>query len=211
MTDIVDKFSQQTLIPDEAPHRSIWSDSLPSPDFSSNDSIDDEFTPSEMSYVSTTRGTSTLPSSSPISSTSSLPNLPHPRSSTNTNTVACRRLQRQLNVQLQSCNTHMKDISTLVEDMLTTNTQCRLHKTPSRPYLSSTQSHTQPPPPSGLVPSSKASVTDMVKGNGKGAGSGEEEGQQLKDDAAAKVQPDLGPLVVLACRHIYHQSCLENG
>jgi len=57
---------------------------------------------------------------------------------------------------------------------------------------------------------SKASVTDMVKGNGKGAGSGEEEGQQLKDDAAAKVQPDLGPLVVLACRHIYHQSCLEN-
>ncbi|KAG4419279.1 hypothetical protein IFR04_007598 [Cadophora malorum] len=45
---------------------------------------------------------------------------------------------------------------------------------------------------------SKASVTDMVKGNGKGAGSGEEEGQQLKDDAAAKVQPDLGPLVVLA-------------
>lgn len=158
MTDIVDKFSQQTLIPDEAPHRSIWSDSLPSPDFSSNDSIDDEFTPSEMSYVSTTRGTSTLPSSSSISSTSSLPNLPHPRSSTNTNTVACRRLQRQLNVQLQSCNTHMKDISTLVEDMLTTNTQCRLHKTPSRPYLSSTQSHTQPPPPSGLVPSSKAEL-----------------------------------------------------
>merc|ERR1719262_2213990 len=51
---------------------------------------------------------STLPSSSSISSTSSLPNLPHPRSSTNTNTVACRRLQRQLNVQLQSCNTHMK-------------------------------------------------------------------------------------------------------
>merc|ERR1712000_618080 len=122
MTDIVDKFSQQTLIPDEAPHRSIWSDSLPSPDFSSNDSIDDEFTPSEMSYVSTTRGTSTLPSSSSISSTSSLPNLPHPRSSTNT------------------------------------NTQCRLHKTPSRPYLSSTQSHTQPPPPSGLVPSSKAEL-----------------------------------------------------
>merc|ERR1719262_1588650 len=99
MTDIVDKFSQQTLIPDEAPHRSIWSDSLPSPDFSSNDSIDDEVTPSEMSYVSTTRGTSTLPSSSSISST---PSLPHPRSSTNTNTVACRRLQRQLNVQLQS-------------------------------------------------------------------------------------------------------------
>ncbi|PVH89179.1 hypothetical protein DL98DRAFT_508301 [Cadophora sp. DSE1049] len=154
MTDIVDKFSQQTLIPDEAPHRSIWSDSLPSPDFSNDSSIDDEFTPDEMSYVSTTRGTSSLASSSSISSTSSLPNLPHPRSSTNTNTVACRRLQRQLNVQLQSCNSHIKDISTLVEDMLTTNAQCRLHKTPSRPYLTSPP----PPPPSGLVPSSKAEL-----------------------------------------------------
>ncbi|KAG4440057.1 hypothetical protein IFR05_004450 [Cadophora sp. M221] len=152
MHDIVDKFSQQTLYPDEAPHLSIWNDSLPSPDFSDNNtSIEDEFTPEEMCYVSIAHGTSTIPSTSSISSTSSLPNLPHPRSSTNTNTVACRRLQRQLNVQLQSCNTHMKDISTLVEDMLTTNTQCRLHKTPSRPYLSS-------PPPSGLIPSSKAEL-----------------------------------------------------
>jgi len=151
MTDIVNKFSQQTLYPDEAPHRSIWSDSLPTPDFSNNTSIDDEFTPEEMCYVSSTHGASTVPSTSSISSISSLPNLPHARSGTNTNTVACRRLQRQLNVQLQSCNTHMKDISTLVEDMLTTNTQCRLHKTPSRPYLSN-------PPPSGLVPSSKAEL-----------------------------------------------------
>ncbi|KAH6712739.1 hypothetical protein BKA61DRAFT_484033 [Leptodontidium sp. MPI-SDFR-AT-0119] len=118
MHDIADKFSQQTLYPDEAPHRSIWSDSLPSPDFSDNNtSIDDESTPEEI---------------------------------TNTNTVACRRLQRQLNVQLQSCNTHIKGISTLVEDMLTTNTQCRLHKTPSRPYFST--------PPPRLIPSSKAEL-----------------------------------------------------
>ncbi|KAK0102327.1 hypothetical protein ONS95_005950 [Cadophora gregata] len=162
MNDIVDRFSQQTLIPDEAPHRSIWNDSLPSPDFSSDISIDDDFTPDEMTYVSTTRGTATLPSSSSsITSTSSLPNLPHPRSSTNTNTVACRRLQRQLNVQLQSCTTHIKDISTLVEDLLATNTQCRLHKAPSRPLLSS-QSQAQttqpPPPPSGLIPSSKVEL-----------------------------------------------------
>ncbi|KAH9212195.1 hypothetical protein DL95DRAFT_525302 [Leptodontidium sp. 2 PMI_412] len=151
MHDIADKFSQQTLYPDEAPHRSIWSDSLPSPDFSDNNtSIDDESTPEEMCYVSIARGTSTIPSTSSISSTSSLPNLPHPRASTNTNTVACRRLQRQLNVQLQSCNTHIKGISTLVEDMLTTNTQCRLHKTPSRPYLST--------PPPRLIPSSKAEL-----------------------------------------------------
>ncbi|CZT47030.1 related to VPS8-vacuolar sorting protein, 134 kD [Rhynchosporium secalis] len=64
--------------------------------------------------------------------------------------------------------------------------------------------------------SSKLSVTEMVRGTGKGAGSEEgegegeqEEGIQQTNDAAAKVQPDLGPLVVLACRHIYHQSCLE--
>ncbi|XMA18455.1 hypothetical protein WAI453_011246 [Rhynchosporium graminicola] len=64
--------------------------------------------------------------------------------------------------------------------------------------------------------SSKLSVTEMVRGTGKGAGSEEgegegeqEEGIQQTNDAAAKVQPELGPLVVLACRHIYHQSCLE--
>ncbi|KAK0118116.1 Vacuolar protein sorting-associated protein 8, variant 2 [Cadophora gregata] len=58
---------------------------------------------------------------------------------------------------------------------------------------------------------SKASVADMVKSKDKCAGNGEEEeGQQMVSDAVAKVQPDLGPLVVLACRHIYHQSCLEN-
>jgi hypothetical protein len=28
-------------------------------------------------------------------------------------------------------------------------------------------------------------------------------------EGEAQVQEDLGPLVVLACRHIYHQSCLE--
>ncbi|CZS95218.1 related to VPS8-vacuolar sorting protein, 134 kD [Rhynchosporium graminicola] len=64
--------------------------------------------------------------------------------------------------------------------------------------------------------SSKLSVTEMGRGTGKGAGSEEgegegeqEEGIQQTNDAAAKVQPELGPLVVLACRHIYHQSCLE--
>ncbi|KAH7391367.1 vacuolar assembly/sorting protein-like protein VPS8 [Cadophora sp. MPI-SDFR-AT-0126] len=57
---------------------------------------------------------------------------------------------------------------------------------------------------------SKASVTDIIKGRGKGAGNGEEEEGQQINEAVAKIQPDLGPLVVLACRHIYHQSCLEN-
>lgn len=33
----------------------------------------------------------------------------------------------------------------------------------------------------------------------------EEEGEQRK----VEEEPDLGPLVVLACRHMYHQVCLE--
>ncbi|CAL3972474.1 unnamed protein product [Diplocarpon coronariae] len=41
-----------------------------------------------------------------------------------------------------------------------------------------------------------------------GDGNGDEEGVQQMGQS--KVQPDLGPLVVLACRHIYHQRCLES-
>jgi hypothetical protein len=48
----------------------------------------------------------------------------------------CRRLQRQLNVQMQSSSTHMRDINALVEDMISSSSQCRLHTTtsPSRSY-----------------------------------------------------------------------------
>jgi len=46
--------------------------------------------------------------------------------------ATCRRLQRQLNVQLMSCSSHMKDISSLVEDMITSNSQCTL-RAPSPP------------------------------------------------------------------------------
>lgn len=62
---------------------------------------------------------------------------------------------------------------------------------------------------------SKASIAEMSKGKGKGSGNDqsgdaeEENGQQVAV-AGANAQPDLGPLVVLACRHIYHQSCLES-
>ncbi|KAG9229570.1 Golgi CORVET complex core vacuolar protein 8-domain-containing protein [Amylocarpus encephaloides] len=50
---------------------------------------------------------------------------------------------------------------------------------------------------------SKSSPIEANKGKGKGAG--------LEDGPPAERQPDtvdLGSLVVLACRHIYHQSCL---
>jgi len=40
--------------------------------------------------------------------------------------VSCRRLQRQLNVQLQSCSGHMRDINVLVEDMIASKSQCQI-------------------------------------------------------------------------------------
>jgi hypothetical protein len=50
---------------------------------------------------------------------------------------------------------------------------------------------------------SKSSITDVSRIKAKmAAADGQPEGE-------AQVQEDLGPLVVLACRHIYHQSCLE--
>ena len=62
---------------------------------------------------------------------------------------------------------------------------------------------------------SKASIAEVVKGKGKGAAAGgaadaEEDGSHQTDGQVGVREPqDLGPLVVLACRHIYHQSCLE--
>lgn len=60
---------------------------------------------------------------------------------------------------------------------------------------------------------SKSSITDIAKGKGKGKG--DEQSGDVEDDEQAvvtpevEVQQELGPLIVLACRHIYHQSCLE--
>jgi len=50
--------------------------------------------------------------------------------------VSCRRLQRQLNVQLQSCETHVRDIGALVEGMISSNSQCRITSM-NRSYTSS--------------------------------------------------------------------------
>ena len=62
---------------------------------------------------------------------------------------------------------------------------------------------------------SKASIVEVTKGRGKSAVLGTdvdaEEADGLQTDVQMDSRPseDLGPLVVLACRHIYHQSCLE--
>jgi hypothetical protein len=52
---------------------------------------------------------------------------------------------------------------------------------------------------------SKTSIVEVPKGNGKDVGAVDGE-----EGVAGPTAPlELGPLVVLACRHIYHQSCLE--
>lgn len=56
---------------------------------------------------------------------------------------------------------------------------------------------------------------DNAKGKGKGAAGGVPAGDTNEDEEQPGTagrqnnDQDLGPLVVLACRHIYHQSCLE--
>jgi len=61
---------------------------------------------------------------------------------------------------------------------------------------------------------SKSSIVETPTGKGKGGATEggadtEEDGQETEAQDQAAIQPDLGPLVVLACRHIYHESCLE--
>jgi len=142
VSDIVNKFSKQSLYPEsenELPQQSIWQsredDESPTLDL---DHDMEPFSPDELSYVSTTKGMITI-NAWDSRSLPNTPTLPHPKSGT----VASRRLQRQLNVQLQSCSNHVRDINALVEDMIVSNTQCRLHTSPSRLHLSS-------PPPSQL-------------------------------------------------------------
>jgi hypothetical protein len=62
---------------------------------------------------------------------------------------------------------------------------------------------------------SKTSIIEVAKGKRIDPSVGENEDmedgdQQGNEPDDSKVQQDLGPLVVLACRHIYHQSCLED-
>lgn len=79
-------------------------------------------------------------SSEQITQTMSLPPTPMLSSP-----VTCRRLQRQLNVQLQTCSSHIRDINSLVEDMIVSNSQCTLRQISSRTTLPS------PPPSRGLM------------------------------------------------------------
>jgi hypothetical protein len=132
LSDIVNKFSKQSLYPEtenESPQQSIWQGR--EEDESSMLVVDHDmepFSPTEFTYISTSKGMMTINSMESLS-LSNAPTPPHPKSGT----VASRRLQRQLHVQLQSCSNHARNINALVEDMIVSNTQCRLYKSPSRP------------------------------------------------------------------------------
>lgn len=62
---------------------------------------------------------------------------------------------------------------------------------------------------------SKASIIEAPKSKGKGvagdpnADAEDEDGVEGERQGEGKAQVELEPLVVLACRHVYHQSCLE--
>lgn len=50
---------------------------------------------------------------------------------------SCRRLQRQFNTQLQLSTSHIRSLNSLVEEMISTSTQCRLQSPISHPSTSS--------------------------------------------------------------------------
>jgi len=69
----------------------------------------------------------------------------------------------------------------------------------------------------GAETESKGGGMEQDNGKGKGksgpvgapAGDTDEDEEQAGTTGRQINDQDLGPLVVLACRHIYHQSCLE--
>ena len=59
---------------------------------------------------------------------------------------------------------------------------------------------------------SKTSIAEVVKGKGTGAATAaaeDEDGLHVEGQNDYRESQELVPLVILACRHIYHQSCLE--
>lgn len=133
VSDIVARFSQQSLQQQQSRSQQVhhfpaWhSDTDCGPPEVDDEEDDDEDEDTDMA-------------SERITTTASLPGTPVlPPAST----LACKRLQRQLNVQLQTSSSHIRDINALVDDMIVSKSQCTLRQPTARPYpyLSS-------PPPS---------------------------------------------------------------
>ncbi|CAD6442492.1 dd7a5ccc-ea38-472b-ab92-db7e41419cec-CDS [Sclerotinia trifoliorum] len=113
LDDIIDQFHHQSLSYEEARNFQSRQYASPTPSLSGDSEI----------------------SSSSSDSTHSVPSTP--TSPYRAGVLACRRLQRQVNVQLQCSTSHIRDISSLVEDMLSNNSQCNLHPSPSKTTLAS--------------------------------------------------------------------------
>ncbi|RDL38996.1 uncharacterized protein BP5553_03336 [Venustampulla echinocandica] len=131
INDMVTRFTNHSLAPeDEISRPSSWQNSLPPTPIIEYDPTPDPFTGQELSYRSARRGR-TMRRSRRGSSPS-----PY-RSSSPSQTLPSKRAQRQINVQKQSCSSHLRDIHTLVENMIASNSQCNLRKSASLSYLSS--------------------------------------------------------------------------
>lgn len=63
-------------------------------------------------------------------------------------------------------------------------------------------------PTSALIESTAAHGEETAEAGAEGEVDQEHKESSAQEEAA-KSEPPLGPLVVLACRHIYHQSCLD--
>jgi hypothetical protein len=132
LSTIVHQMSRQSLSHEnETSHPSIWqTQSGPIIDY---DDQCDPFNIQDLNFVSTTRGMAKVKASY----TDVAPITLQPPS--NNGRVACRRIQRQRNTQMQTCATHVRDISALVEDMVDGNSQCTLRQSTSKPNLGCSQ------------------------------------------------------------------------
>lgn len=132
LNDIVSQFTRYTLRPveEDLRPRILVDDNLLSPCSAEDKRFEDqafEF-PERLQYVSTRScGLRTFTPSSSISD--STPGTPVESKGSGSHDGGCRRQRRQLNTQLQSCTNHVRDINSLVEDMISTGDQCRLFST----------------------------------------------------------------------------------
>ncbi|KAK2625883.1 hypothetical protein QTJ16_005195 [Diplocarpon rosae] len=177
ISEIVQRFEQQSLQghadprtddDDTSADASTWIASSPTFSIDSSSSSTDheyEFAPRGIACIPGTRG---CPPSCP---------------DLHTRTVTSTRLQRQLNVRLQSCQSHMRDIASLVEDMIANSEQCRLRSAPSR--------HRRPTD-SGTA--AGRHDRERLRGGGCGVGVGVSE----DDEGFADMDDELGSACVLA-------------
>jgi hypothetical protein len=126
LSTIVQQMNRQSLSHEsETSQPSLWQNTLPSPIIDFDDNCD-PFNIEELAFVSTTRGMAKVKATYSDVAPTTL------QAPSNHGRVACRRVQRQRNTQMQTCAKHVRDISALVEGMVDGNSQCTLRKTTSK-------------------------------------------------------------------------------